>query len=272
MNGDMEQHPLRITREAPEPVDAPYALERMAVLVHELTNLLDGSIRCLGQARHLVGQTAATHGASLEGAVHQMDVVYSALRRMADLVRGALTASVPLGSPSLPAGQAICLGDAIDHAVEVLSPLAVEAGIAVRAELPRDLAASPAGPLYGVVLNALRNAIESVHRAGGSGHVEIVASARGTGDDRWIHLAIRDDGLGPPRGLDRNRVFEPGFSTRPGGQGLGLAIAEAIIRDLGGTIELTERIESRPAAPPPARPGAILSIAYPMPEGHTRAA
>ncbi len=269
----MEQrHPVRISRPTPEPVDAPFALERLNVLVHELSNLLDGSLRCLSQARQAVGVTLQVHGAGLEGAAHHLEVVQESLRRMADLVKGALSSSVPLGFPGLASASTITLGAAAAHAIDVLTPQANEAGTVLRAELPPDLAETPAGPLYGVILNALRNALESVARAGGAGQVVIAARTRGKGEDRWIHVEIRDDGLGPPRGLDRGRVFEPGFSTRPGSAGLGLSIAEAIVKDLGGTIDLSEGVRSRPAAPPPARPGAVLSISYPLPDRSSEAA
>ena len=55
------------------------------------------------------------------------------------------------------------------------------------------------------------------------------------GEPQRVELLVFDDG----RGMDaatRERAFEPGFSTRPGGTGLGLPAVAAIVRRAGGTI------------------------------------
>lgn len=53
--------------------------------------------------------------------------------------------------------------------------------------------------------------------------------------DGGARLTVRDDGPGVPP-ADRERVFEPFFSTRTGGTGLGLAIARSIAVQHGGTL------------------------------------
>jgi signal transduction histidine kinase len=51
-----------------------------------------------------------------------------------------------------------------------------------------------------------------------------------------IAIEVRDTGPGIPPG-DLPRIFEPGFSTRPGSSGLGLAVCHRIIDQHGGSIE-----------------------------------
>ena len=80
--------------------------------------------------------------------------------------------------------------------------------------------------------NVIRNAIE--HSARGSRVTVSFASLELAGV-RWLGLAVRDRGPGfEPEELDR--VFEPFHSRRPGGIGLGLAIARRIVRAHGGEI------------------------------------
>jgi len=54
-------------------------------------------------------------------------------------------------------------------------------------------------------------------------------------------VSISDNGPGIPR-AQLSRVFEPFFTTRAGGSGLGLANARRIVSDHGGTL----RLESAP--------------------------
>ncbi len=55
--------------------------------------------------------------------------------------------------------------------------------------------------------------------------------------DGHLTLAVADQGPGIPPEI-RERLFEPGRSTRPGGTGLGLAISHLLARQLGGELSL----------------------------------
>ncbi len=55
--------------------------------------------------------------------------------------------------------------------------------------------------------------------------------------DRWVEVTVTDSGVGiPGRYLDR--IFDPYFTTKERGSGLGLATSYSIIRNHGGTIEV----------------------------------
>jgi len=82
-----------------------------------------------------------------------------------------------------------------------------------------------------VLANLLRNALE----AGAA--VVIVRAHR---DRKRIRLLVRDTGPGiPPERL--GRIFEPFFSTKAGGMGIGLYLASQIIEAHGGKIEVRSR-------------------------------
>jgi len=83
---------------------------------------------------------------------------------------------------------------------------------------------------------ALLNITMNACQAAGSGEVDIQVAA----DGRMCRIAIRDRGPGISAD-DRERVFEPFFTTRAGGTGLGLAIVKRLLELQDGTVALHER-------------------------------
>jgi signal transduction histidine kinase len=84
-------------------------------------------------------------------------------------------------------------------------------------------------------------------RAGG------VIRIRAFGDDDYVYVQIGDTGEGIPQEHLR-KVFQPYFSTKKGGHGLGMMIVERIMRDHGGQIG----IDSRPAV------GTLVTLQFPQ--------
>jgi signal transduction histidine kinase len=86
------------------------------------------------------------------------------------------------------------------------------------------------------ILNLLLNAIQAMP---GGGHLTL--RGQNSKDGQWIHILIKDSGVGIPD-EDMNRLFDPFFSTKERGIGLGLSIAHRIIDQHHGKIE----VESTP--------------------------
>lgn len=88
-----------------------------------------------------------------------------------------------------------------------------------------------------VFINLVKNAIQSIPH-GKQGVVRIITEVK---DDN-INITVADNGAGIPDEL-KSKIFEPNFTTKSGGMGLGLAITRSIIEDSGGSI-LFETSES----------------------------
>jgi signal transduction histidine kinase len=73
-----------------------------------------------------------------------------------------------------------------------------------------------------------KNAIDAL--AGRDGKVEISAESLPEGR---VRVRVSDDGPGVPREI-RHQIFEPGFSTKEKGWGIGLSLARRIVRDSHG--------------------------------------
>ena len=81
-----------------------------------------------------------------------------------------------------------------------------------------------------VLLNLLRNAMESMRETGRSGDAVVVTTTF-SGDD--VEIAVRDSGAGIPVEIER-RLFQPFFTTKPSGLGMGLSISRSIVSSHGG--------------------------------------
>lgn len=101
-----------------------------------------------------------------------------------------------------------------------------------------------------VIGNLVGNALLALD--GGAGTVTLETRR----EDGAAVVTVRDTGPGLDAEALR-RVFEPRFSTRPGGHGLGLAIARRIVADHGGTIEAANH----------AAGGAQFRVRLPIREG-----
>lgn len=87
-----------------------------------------------------------------------------------------------------------------------------------------------------VILNLLLNAVQAMPEGG---HLSLKGHMLEGG--RWVTLSIRDSGVGIPN-EDICKLFDPFFSTKEGGVGLGLSIAHRIMDQHHGKIE----VESAP--------------------------
>ena len=74
-------------------------------------------------------------------------------------------------------------------------------------------------------------------------------------ENSWLKIDICDDGQGVPKEL-RNRIFQPYFTTKATGTGLGLFVCRNIVEQNGGRIELTETSST----------GTIFSVYFKLPD------
>jgi C4-dicarboxylate-specific signal transduction histidine kinase len=108
-------------------------------------------------------------------------------------------------------------------------------GITVRAELAEDLPrlSGVRIQLQQVLLNLIANAVESMASVEQRARALTVRSQRAGDCD--IVVTVEDSGSGIDQ-ADLERVFEPFFSTKPEGMGMGLSICRSIIQAHGGRI------------------------------------
>jgi signal transduction histidine kinase len=132
--------------------------------------------------------------------------------------------------------QLVDLREPIRAAADAGSPLfrARTARLALEVgDLPLPVAGDR-GALEQLFLNLIRNAAQALEAGG---EATVAACPR----DGWIEATVSDNGTGIPA-PELSRVFEPLFSTRPEGTGLGLPIARRIAVAHGGTLDLESEV------------------------------
>jgi len=87
--------------------------------------------------------------------------------------------------------------------------------------------------IEGVISNLLSNAVQALD---GQGEIDIIMSA----DSEFVTIHVRDSGPGIPK-EHLERIFEPMFTTKKTGTGLGLVICKSIIEQHGGSISVSNK-------------------------------
>lgn len=157
--------------------------------------------------------------------------------RMASLTRTLLTFSRKPGTRLSP----VALKLVADEAALLTEPRARKAGVALEFDVEPDLILSTGRVrLSQVLVNLIGNAIDALEGPGGvRPDARIRIEARRSGG-RAV-LTVADNGPGFADG-SIERLFEPFYTTKEAGEGLGLglAIVEHLVRDLGGTIRAAQ--------------------------------
>ncbi len=131
--------------------------------------------------------------------------------------------------------ELIQIEDIIDQLLRVVHADVIEREVKVTAEVASDSSQVWGDPvqLLQVLLNLTINAFEAMTAVPSNArHLVIHTGRDGNGD---IVVSIRDSGPGFPSGI-AEELFEPFFSTKTDGTGMGLAISRSIVEVQGGTL------------------------------------
>jgi two-component system sensor kinase FixL len=200
--------------------------ELAAGIAHEINNPVNTIINCA---------QAVKEGDRDPGTVN--DILQEGMR-IAGIVRGILDfARDRRETPVLTD-----LGDVVRRTASLMEGRMQSSRIRLRLDLPADLPRARAVPqqVQQLLLNLLLNARDALVEAGRDAREIAVALVVPPGGGA-VQLRVRDNGPGIPE-RDLERVFQPFFTTKRGGHGLGLAVCRRIAAEHGGRLWA----ESRP--------------------------
>jgi PAS domain S-box-containing protein len=208
------------------------AVGRLAAgIVHELNNPL---VAVVTYSDHLLERR---RGRELDpGDAEKLRRIRDAGERIQKLARDLITYARPSADRPEPLDLAVLL----DQAARMCDPAAREAKARVRLDLaPVPTVTGGRAGLLQVFVNLVTNAAQALPPEGGTIRVGLSAQ----GDE--VVATVSDDGKGMPPEVQA-RIFEPFFSTKEGGRGvgLGLSIVQGIVARHGGSIAV-ESAEGR---------------------------
>jgi len=132
--------------------------------------------------------------------------------------------------------EVVALRDVVEELVSYFQPRLphLGRGIAIRSRVERGLPAIRANRvlLVWALENIVKNAIDAL--AGRGGRIAVIAlehEAEQSSRRRHVHIVITDNGPGIAPSV-RDRIFEPGVSTKAGGWGVGLSLSRRIVQEL----------------------------------------
>jgi len=199
--------------------------ELVAGIAHEINNPLTGI---------MVFTAMTIEKPELEEAVREdLRIVLGETQRCADIVKGLLDFS----RETLPAKQEIDVNGLIETTFTLLERQVAFQNIRIEKSYAHDLPWILADPtqLKQVVVNMLLNASQAMDQGG------VLAVATRTAKDGWVEISIADSGCGISRDRIKN-IFDPFYTTKKQGTGLGLSVSYGIIHNHGGSIEVESEI------------------------------
>jgi two-component system NtrC family sensor kinase len=159
----------------------------------------------------------------------KLTLVSGQLQRIQNILRELVT----FNRPASTVHTRFALAEVVDEALNIAKYYKRTKGRHIDRQVPVDLP-----PLWGVrdqlvqvFLNLVLNAIDATAKGG---HIDIHVQEKGAG----LEVTVHDDGPGiPPE--DVGRLFQPYFTTKKHGTGLGLFVTRKLVSDHGGSVSFS---------------------------------
>ena len=220
-------------------------------------------LHALGQLSAGLAHEIRTPLASIEGAAaivqrvshseercHELlEIIQKESRRLNRL----LTSFLDFAKPRRPDLKVVEIDELFDSVIALAQHAGNNRRLELRKEMPPGLSTLECDPeqLKQVLLNVIMNAIQAMPQGG-----TIVLAVRQNGNT--VNIDVHDQGCGISED-NMDRVFDPFFTTKESGSGLGLSVADQIIRQHGGMLTIAR---SSPE-------GATVRISLPLKSSHT---
>jgi signal transduction histidine kinase/ABC-type branched-subunit amino acid transport system ATPase component len=191
---------------------------------------------------------------SMEFVKKNIRIIDSELKRLRRIIRRIINGQLPsrlLGDASHDES----VDNIMDHVLLILKPELEGKGITIeRLCSPIEIRSSDSDVVVQIILNLVRNAVESMDQGG----VLTVKTSVEEGEVGRVNvIEVRDTGTGVPDSL-KNEIFRPFFTTKTGDEvrGLGLSLCRDLVSRLAGQIQVADNKDDGR--------GSIFTITFPV--------
>ena len=220
-------------------------------LAHEIKNPLNALSLGLDVLRRRHSPADPSAVAEYSG---RIEALREEINRLAILINNFLAYGRPLQLTFAPTDLAAVVARTLADLAETAERAHVT--FAVRLPSARPSVSADANLLKSTVWNLVQNGIQSMERHGGTLAVAVDPEEGGAdGPMRRLVLSVTDEGSGLSE-TDLPRLFDPYFSKKEGGVGLGLAMVKRIVEEHGGRVTAGNRTDGRA--------GAVFRISLPV--------
>jgi PAS domain S-box-containing protein len=228
-----------VAHEIGNPLNALHIhLQLMEREVRKLKNVSAGgsSVRTASDSRRRTAGQAPTPNPDTAEIAQKLDQFLAVAKGEIDRLDYIITQFLQAIRPTPPQIKPASLNDVVLQTLELLEPELSNRNLHVKTRLGRQLSLAPIDTtqIQQVLVNLIKNAMQAMTK-GGTLTLQTGESADGV----WVSVA--DTGGGIPEEL-LNRIFEPFYTTKKKGSGLGLMIVQRIVRAHGGHIELDSQV------------------------------
>ena len=150
-------------------------------------------------------------------------------------IEGVIRRVMDFAKPGMPKLSLININQPIEEALKLSAATLRKSGITVKQELSEDLPLCRVDlqMIEQVMLNLITNAVQAMQGMTGEKNLELCSAA----SDVHIVVTVGDSGPGiPPQ--ERTKIFDPFYTTKSDGSGIGLSLCQRIITDHLGTLRI----------------------------------
>jgi PAS domain S-box-containing protein len=198
-----------------------------ASIAHELKQPIGAAVNSAQAGLRWLGAQPV----AIEEVRRAFDRVVKSTKRASDYIDGirALITKAP------PKKEVIDMNAAIFEVVALTRTEVLKNSVSLRTQLADDMPRICADrvQLQQVIVNLILNAVEAMSAVSAESRDLLIRTSRGQSDSAFV--TVEDSGPGLPTG-NLDRVFDPFYTTKPGGLGIGLSICRSIIEAHGGRL------------------------------------
>jgi PAS domain S-box-containing protein len=209
--------------------DKMASLGRVAAgIAHEIRNPLSGINIYLNTLEKIYNR---------DGNLDKVNVILEHLQSASNKIESVIKRVMDFAKPSEPKFVLTDINKPIEEAINLSAVTLRKSGIKIEKRLAENLPLCHAdlNLIEEVVLNLITNGSEAMKHMEENKKIVIESSY----ENNRILLTVSDSGPGVPLNV-RDKIFDPFYTTKPEGSGIGLSLSQRIISDHGGSMEITD--------------------------------